>query len=342
MAVTIQKIADLAGVSRGTVDRALNGRGRVNADVAAKILRIADELDYIPKNKRKKILRNEKLKIGIITQLAQSPFMIDIYRGIHQAVEELLNWDIDILERSIDSVDEMEQMAAIDSLVEEGIHGLAIMPVNSNTVCKKINWLTEEKDIPVVTFNSDIVGTRRLCFVGMDNHRSGCTAAGLMHMMTRGTGKILIITGFLSNQVNSHRVDGFIEELKESGSGLTIAAIQGSFDETEEVEKIIGDTLQSIPDITGILVVSSGQEGIVRAFENLNIKEQRPYVIIYDQTPANEQMLTDGIVDFLIEQDGYVQGYRPAYILANYLKKGQMPEDEYFYTDIKIKTKYNL
>lgn len=341
MAVTIQKIADLAGVSRGTVDRALNGRGRVNADVAARIIRIAAELDYIPKSKRKRISGNEELKIGIITQLAQSPFMAEIYKGIRQAIEELVFWDVHVLERSIDSVDEEEQLAAIDALAEEGIQGLAIMPVNSNAVCKKINWLIEEKDIPVVTFNSDIVGTKRLCFVGMDNHRSGFTAAGLMHMMTRGMGKILVITGFLSNHVNSRRVDGFIEELKRSSSGLTIAAIQGSFDDADEVEKIIVDALQNITGITGILVVSSGQEGIVRAFESLKLKE-RPYVIIYDQTPANEQMLSDGIADFLIEQDGYIQGYRPAYILANLLKKGQLPEDEYCFTDIKIKTKYNL
>ena len=341
MAVPIQQIADIARVSRGTVDRALNGRGRVNADVAEKILKIAAELDYIPKSKRKKSAGNEKLKIGIITQLAQSPFMIEIYKGIHQAVEELSIWNIDILERSIDSVDEKEQLDAIDSLVEEGIHGLAIMPVNSNAVSKKINWLIEEKDIPVITFNSDIVGTKRLCFVGMDNHRSGLTAAGLMDMMTRGTGKVLVITGFLSNHVNSRRVDGFIEELKRSGSGLTIAAIQGSLDEADEVQKIIVDALQDIPGITGILVVSSGQEGIIRAFEELHLT-QRPYVIIYDQTPANEQMLVDGFADFLIEQDNYVQGYRPAYILANLLKKGLPPESEYCFTDIKIKTKYNL
>ena len=132
MAVTIQQIADMAGVSRGTVDRALNGRGRVNADVAEKILKIAAELDYIPKSKRKKSAGN-----------AQSPFMIEIYKGIHQAVEELSIWNIDILERSIDSVDEKEQLDAIDSLVEEGIHGLAIMPVNSNAVRKNINWLIE-------------------------------------------------------------------------------------------------------------------------------------------------------------------------------------------------------
>ena len=193
----------------------------------------------------------------------------------------------------------------------------------------------------MITFNSDIVGTKRLCFVGMDNHRSGLTAAGLMDMMTRGTGKVLVITGFLSNHVNSRRVDGFIEELKRSGSGLTIAAIQGSLDEADEVQKIIVDALQDIPGITGILVVSSGQEGIIRAFEELHLT-QRPYVIIYDQTPANEQMLVDGFADFLIEQDNYVQGYRPAYILANLLKKGLLPESEYCFTDIKIKTKYNL
>lgn len=34
MAVTIQQIAEQAGVSRGTVDRALNHRGRINPEVA--------------------------------------------------------------------------------------------------------------------------------------------------------------------------------------------------------------------------------------------------------------------------------------------------------------------
>ena len=40
MAVTMQQIADLAGVSRGTVDRALNDRGRIRPE-AEKIKMIA-------------------------------------------------------------------------------------------------------------------------------------------------------------------------------------------------------------------------------------------------------------------------------------------------------------
>ena len=48
MAVTSQQIADLAGVSRGTVDRALHNRGRVNPEVAARVLKIAEDLGSRP------------------------------------------------------------------------------------------------------------------------------------------------------------------------------------------------------------------------------------------------------------------------------------------------------
>ena len=39
MAVTLVEIASLAGVSRGTVDRALNNRGRVDPEVADRVRR---------------------------------------------------------------------------------------------------------------------------------------------------------------------------------------------------------------------------------------------------------------------------------------------------------------
>ena len=41
MAVTMQQVAELAGVSRGTVDRVLHGRPNVNAVVREKVLRAA-------------------------------------------------------------------------------------------------------------------------------------------------------------------------------------------------------------------------------------------------------------------------------------------------------------
>lgn len=46
--VTIKEIADRAGVSRGTVDRVLNNRGKVNPEKEERVRRIAQELGYKP------------------------------------------------------------------------------------------------------------------------------------------------------------------------------------------------------------------------------------------------------------------------------------------------------
>ena len=79
MAVTIQQIAEKAGVSRGTVDRALNHRGRINPEVAERICRLADEMGYVQKErKHSRTAKDERLKIGVVTQLARSSFMQEV------------------------------------------------------------------------------------------------------------------------------------------------------------------------------------------------------------------------------------------------------------------------
>ena len=340
MAVTVQQIADATGVSRGTVDRALNNRGRVNPEVAERVRKAAEELGYVKKPRRTS-RRNKSCRIGVVTQLAGASFMLEINRGIRDAAAELRERGVEVILKEGYAVDEKEQLKAIKELEKEGIQGLAIMPVDSEGVREKMNELIEKENIPVVTFNSDIVGTKRRCFVGMDNTRSGRTAAGLMNMMMGGTGKVLVITGYFTSHVANSRVAGFIEEMKTSCPDIEIVGVQGSFDDASEVERIVENTMRNIPDLGGIFLVSGGQAGIRAAFDMLR-PDPRPHVVIYDQTPKNEKALLDDTVDFLIDQHGYVQGNRPLFILADLLQKNMQPEEEFLLTDIIIKNKYNL
>ena len=105
MAGTIQQIAELAGVSRGTVDRALNNRGRINPEVAKQIWQIADEIGYVPKHQRKKEQEQKKIeetyRIGVVTQLSNSPFMIQVNRGIYEAAERLLETGVQVIVKEI-------------------------------------------------------------------------------------------------------------------------------------------------------------------------------------------------------------------------------------------------
>lgn len=345
MAVTINQIAELAGVSRGTVDRALNGRGRVNPEVERRIARIAAELGYVPKHGGKKDGQGNsalrKCKIGVITQLSGSSFMIKVNEGVEDVKAELESRGIHVIVRGNPAVDETEQLHAIDELLRLGVDGLAIMPVDCDSVRNKLNEITDRYGIPVVTFNSDIVGTKRRCFVGLNNQQSGRTAAGLMGLLMRGTGKVLVITGYFSNSVSNRRVDGFVNEMKISFPQMELTGVQSSFDLAEEVEKIIVQAMTAFPDLEGIFVASGGQAGVKSAFEHLKL-QKRPYVIVYDLTPGNEEALRNGTVDFLIDQEGYEQGYRAPLLLADLVTKGAEPGKEYMYTEISIKTKYNL
>ena len=341
MGITIQDIAERAGVSRGTVDRALNDRGRINPEVAERIKQLAEEMGYVHKPRKKQNPARRKKKLGVVTQLANAAFMQEINRGIQTAKKELEELGIQVIVKERTSVDENEQLEAIEELLDQEIDGLAIMPVDSEKIREKLNRVIQEQNIPAVTFNSDIVGTRRSCFVGMDNRQSGRTAAGLFKMLTRENGKILIITGYFSSLLNNSRVDGFVEELKKIAPKLEIAGVQGSFNDAGEVERIVENAMMNISGINGIFIVSGGQEGIEKAFRKLGI-EQRPHVVLYDLIPENEKLLREDTADFLIDQNGFEQGYRPLRILSDMLSNGEMPEKEYFYTGIDIKTKYNL
>lgn len=65
MAITLQQIADLAGVSRGTVDRALNNRGRIKPEVEQRIKKIAKDVGYKPSRAGRALAMAKKnIKIG--------------------------------------------------------------------------------------------------------------------------------------------------------------------------------------------------------------------------------------------------------------------------------------
>ena len=90
MAVTLQQIAEAAGVSRGTVDRALNNRGRIRPEVEERIKRIAREMGYQPSRAGRALaMAKRKIRIGVILQYMETPFMQQVLKGVLEAKEEV-------------------------------------------------------------------------------------------------------------------------------------------------------------------------------------------------------------------------------------------------------------
>ena len=341
MAVTAQQIADLTGVSRGTVDRALHNRGRVRPEVAARIRKVADELGYRPNPIGQALVKTPRdFRIGVILQSAETPTMQIVSAGVRQAAEELRASGVELVLREVVGLDTELVLEAIDELVGLEIRGLAIAPSTESEIRHCIDDLYEQ-NIPVVTLNSDVPGSKRLCFIGMDNYRGGQTAAGLMCQLLPDGGKVFPLAGHLNNTAHNNRLNGFFDVLhQETAYHITLLPFQPCFDRDDYAYEITQHVLQSEPDLAGIYVASNGQQGVCQAVEEMGLK-RRVKVIAFDLNAPNLRLLQHDSLSCVLDQEAFEQGYRSPYLLYEYLMHKKKPAQTLIYTDIAIRTKYN-
>lgn len=341
MGVTSKQIAELAGVSRGTVDRALHNRGRINPEVAARVRQIAAELDYRPNLIGRALVKTRQdFKLGVILQSMETPTMRIVNQGVEQSAKELKAVGIETEVRRIDRMDTGAVLDDIDELVEKGVKGLALSPTNDPAIRERINEL-HEQNIPVITFNSDAPGSARLCFIGLDNYRAGQTAAGLLRLLLPAGGKVFPLTGHLNNSAHNRRLTGFTDTLAhEKAEDISLLTFQACFDRDDFAYEITQHTLTAHPDLAAVYVVANGQLGVCEAIRDAGLTSQ-VRVIAYDLTPPNDDLLRDGQITVLLDQDAFQQGYRPPLLLQDFLLHQNLPTRELMYTDIRIYTKYN-
>lgn len=65
-------------------------------------------------------------------------------------------------------------------------------------------------------------------------------------------------------------------------------------------------------------------------------------IITCDLSEQNYEYLKTDEIKLIIGQDGVYQGYESVMVLYRLLFNNEKPEQEYNYTEIVIKTKYNI
>ena len=341
MAVTQQQIADLAGVSRGTVHRALNKSGPVKQEVAERILAIAEELGYQPNRAGSMLVRTHRpLKLGVIIQSTETPFIQKILSEIEAAREEIKNNGAELILYTNEQLDLKKQLQALDELYKEGVDGISLAPIQDHRVVQKINKLKEE-NIPVVTFNTDLPDSMRLCYVGQNNYQSGRACASLMNGLLCGKGKVLIVTGYHNSISHQRRVEGFRHEIKNVFKDIELLPVVACQDKRDIARELVKKAFQEQPDLQGIYNTANGQLGTCDAVKELGIGDQ-VHMICHDLVPENIVNLKNGLIDFIVDQGAKTQAVKPVNILIEYIISGIKPEQENHFTHIDIYNSYNL
>lgn len=341
MSVTMQQIADLAGVSRGTVDRALNNRGRIRPEMAEKIREIAKQLGYQPNMAAKTLSTGgQKMKIGVIIQYADTHFMKAVIRGAEDAKEEVERFGGHVMIEEIQGGDVKQVLDAMEIFQKMDVRGIVLVPTDDELLRKTIDRYVEEKAMEVMTINSDLKGTKRRCFIGQDNMAAGRVAGGLMGEILPENGTVMILSGFRENAATKGREDGFQMELEKNYPGIQILKPFYAYDDDWVSGKIVEEQLEKVPDLKGIYITAQGESGVCKTLRKYGL-EHKVKVIAHDYEGENRQNLKEGIINFILRQNAYVQGHDSVMELFHSLCGNPMQKGEYWYTDIVIKTPCN-
>ena len=335
---TIKDIADLAGVSRGTVDRVLNNRSGVSPKTAEKIKEIAKALDYRPNRAGIALAaQKKKYKIGVILFSKDNPFFDEVSQGVEEKAKELKDYGVDTITRRVE-FDANAQLLAIDELLKEGVHGLMLAPYNDPSIQKKIDDLVD-LGIPVVTVNTDISGSKRMAYVGSDYFKGGAMVAGLLSLMSAGDMKLGIVSGSEKVLCHSERIRGLSETIESRYPDIHIIQVVENHDDEFESYALTREMLKNHPEINAIFFVAAGVFGGCRAIKE---SKRKLKVITFDDVPTTKEMLEEGVISATISQMPYKQGSKSLDLLFEYLTSGVEAKEELNFVEHSIKIRENI
>ena len=306
---TMRDVAKFAGVALGTVDRYINGTGRVSDEKSKRIQNAIDALNYIPNKAASALSTKRIVNIGVVFPYVEISFWQQIEKGISRAEKEYEAYGLRVHPVRLKNYSVEQQSRAINELVSAGVQGIAIAPVHDNNLNELIGKLADD-GIPVVTFDSDAPLSRRICFVGVDDHKSGEAAAHMLAMLLHEKGRIAVFRAQRDLYAVQQRIAGFREKIAQYPE-IYVAheydIYNGPGDFKENIERII-DSRFPDDSIKGILV-TNGTVGTVASILRRKGLAGRYKIVGFDLADETKDLIDDETISATICSDIEYQGY---------------------------------
>jgi ribose transport system substrate-binding protein len=282
-------------------------------------------------------------KFAVVPKAMNNPFFDVARDGCLKRAKELGN--VECIYKGPIEHEPATQAQIIQDFITQKVDGLAISVADVASMTKSIEAATAA-GIPVITFDADAPGSKRIAYIGTNNKDFGLALGKQLLQLRPEGGKYAMVSGGPGAKNLAERVDGVREALK----GSKWVEVQGSptfcNDDSALAVQQMTDLRTATPDLAAIVPVGGwpmfAPEGF-KAFVNKNKKDidsGKLTLVVADTLKMQLELLRDGYSNALTGQRPFEMGEKSMDTLLA-IKKGQKVP-EVIYTGLDLVTKDNV
>lgn len=318
MAVTSKDIARICGVSRGTVDRALNNKPRINPKTKEKILRVAKELGYRPDLLARSLVKGKTMSLGVVVFDIRNRYFAQLVNSIEMEAKKY-DYMVNI---TLQEKDPEMEIRLINNLVDRRVDGIIVCPVNKGEEYEKF---LKGLPVPVIVIGNMV--SEDIPFIGIDEFKAANDATELI--ISKGYENIVFVCPPLADiekeNIYSHeqRLRGFLNAVKDKDIQFSVI---GHWNYFNDIENILanknrktalfcsGDTFaidivkhfrkinKHIPSDAGIMgfdgidtleYVTPSLATVYNPVEEIGVKAIENLILMIDEKNINKHILVD-------------------------------------------------
>lgn len=282
-----------------------------------------------------------EITIQIVTN-GISPFWDPMAAGMKKAAAEL-GCKADWSGPANSEVGAQKQM--VESALAKGADGIAVSCIDPDASVPIVDTVLD-KNVPMITFDSDAPKSRRLVYIGTNNFNAGKAAGEAAVKLLPNGGKFVAFVGNISAANARERRDGFVEGIK--GHNIELVDTIDDNKDPARARRNVEDAITKYGDqVQGFLgLYSYNGPAIVNALLSQKGLREKYKVVAFDAEPVTLQQLEKGNVDATVVQKPYDFGYLSTKLLYLINRKGwpaakeemKIPDDGLVDTGVEVIT----
>jgi LacI family transcriptional regulator len=206
--VTIQQVAEKAGVSTASVSRVLNDSSLVTSELKTRVLQAIEELGYYPNRAARHLRAGVVRKVGVLFADISNPFFTSVLAGIESALQQAEY----VLVLGNSNEDARIEQLHLNAFLEEGVAGIIFA---ATTTEKERYQFVLQAGVPMLSIDRTVEGLK-IDTITINNVDAAYHATN--HLIDLGHKHIAFISGPENRTTARYRQIGYLQAMKDAGN----------------------------------------------------------------------------------------------------------------------------